>query len=204
MGRLSQAWLFLTILSLRLSQVVRDEGIAIGRLIRKVEETSRDGDSPGNNNVDHWVVSFDGETKEQEVTEKYIGRLVESSETESEEKESAPAPVTLPAKVPPAGGNNSKAKTNGKGVKKGKSPPPAKSKNGDSNGENGRPSTRATFKQGAGDKKILKGIKGVKKGSRSRTPSVSENETVVKVKMNTGTLYLYRGENPRAEFIRTV
>lgn len=32
--------------------------------------------------------------------------------------------------------------------------------------------------------------------------SKKEKEEVVKVKMNTGTLYLYRGENPRAVFVR--
>ena len=35
-------------------------------------------------------------------------------------------------------------------------------------------------------------------------PKVAEHESVVEVKMNTGTLFMYRGDNPRAEFIRTV
>lgn len=42
---------------------------------------------------------------------------------------------------------------------------------------------------------------GSKKGG-PRPGAKSKNEEVVKVKMLTGTLYLYRGENRRAEFIR--
>jgi len=34
------------------------------------------------------------------------------------------------------------------------------------------------------------------------TSSIKQKETVVEVKMNTGTLYLYRGLNPRAVFVR--
>jgi hypothetical protein len=45
-----------------------------------------------------------------------------------------------------------------------------------------------------------KGRKGKKKSSSS--PISKQNETVVEVKMNTGTLYLYRGLHPRAVFVR--
>lgn len=52
--------------------------------------------------------------------------------------------------------------------------------------------------------------KNVRKASKKKTPARKSNprkkskkkEEVVKVKMLTGTLYLYRGEHPRAEFIR--
>ena len=37
---------------------------------------------------------------------------------------------------------------------------------------------------------------------KNRNGSSREKEEVVKVKMNTGTLYLYRGNNPRAVFVR--
>jgi len=37
---------------------------------------------------------------------------------------------------------------------------------------------------------------------KNRNVSSREKEEVVKVKMNTGTLYLYRGNNPRAVFVR--
>lgn len=40
---------------------------------------------------------------------------------------------------------------------------------------------------------------------KGTTTTEDENgETVIKVKMLTGTLYLYRGMNPRAEFVRIV
>jgi len=67
-------------------------------------------------------------------------------------------------------------------------------------------------KNGKKDKQALAAAKRTK-GKNGRflstnahgTASTDENgETVVKVKMLTGTLYLYRGTNPRAEFIRIV
>lgn len=44
--------------------------------------------------------------------------------------------------------------------------------------------------------------RGVSKKGGPRPGKKAKNEEVVKVKMLTGTLYLYRGENRRAEFIR--
>jgi hypothetical protein len=41
--------------------------------VRKIEQ-----DSDSETNVAHWIVSFVGDAEEHEVTEKYIGRLVES------------------------------------------------------------------------------------------------------------------------------
>jgi hypothetical protein len=35
-----------------------------------------------------------------------------------------------------------------------------------------------------------------------QTAQPKDNEQVIKVKLNTGTLYLYRGTNRRAEFVR--
>jgi hypothetical protein len=43
-----------------------------------------------------------------------------------------------------------------------------------------------------------------KNGSKSKRPRQEGDDSVVKVKLLTGTLYLYRGRNRRAEFIRRV
>jgi hypothetical protein len=43
-----------------------------------------------------------------------------------------------------------------------------------------------------------------KNGSKSKRPRQDGDDSVVKVKLLTGTLYLYRGRNRRAEFIRRV
>jgi len=66
-----------------------------------------------------------------------------------------------------------------------------------------RPSTRSAIRKNKVGKALYTGIKDNKKVSKGKK-NKNANETVVKVKMLTGTLYLYRGENPRAEFIRTV
>jgi hypothetical protein len=170
--------------------------------VRKVDQ-----DFDSEPNVVHWIVSFVGDPEEHEVTEKYIGRLVESSETESVKSAQTPPPSAKAAAA--------KSRTNTTRPRRDKSPPhKAKSPPPIVKGEV-RPSTRSTIKQPVkppgkqnGVKKaVVKCIKTVKKppmkvgggGKQS-----AENETVVKVKMLTGTLYLYRGDRPRAEFIRTV
>lgn len=180
--------------------------------MRKIEQ-----DSDSETNVAHWIVSFVGDAEEHEVTEKYIGRLVESSETESVKSTQTPPPARATTTTTTA-----KSRTNTtKSTRKDKSPPrKAKSpQNGSIKGEV-RPSTRSTIKQpvaqpvklGAIKKGAVKCVKTVKKpparggggGGTGGNKPTGENETVVKVKMLTGTLYLYRGDRPRAEFVRTV
>lgn len=170
-------------------QVVRDEGVAIGRLVRKVEQEP-DAD------VAHWIVSFEGDTEEHEVTEKYIGRLVDNSETESIKSRDSPLPTTKSSSSSIGSASLGKS-PNGNAAKKGKSPP---RKSASPHRGGAKPSTRSNNKDG---KSLLKGIKTTKKAPRGQK-QLGENESVVKVKMLTGTLYLFRGENPRAEFVRTV
>jgi hypothetical protein len=63
-------------------------------------------------------------------------------------------------------------------------------------------------RRGKGDgQELFEGIDKItkiKKKARVPAPKVSPDETVIKVKMLTGTLYLYRGLRPRAEFVRVV
>lgn len=178
--------------------------------MRKVDQ-----DSDSETNVTHWIVSFVGDAEEHEVTEKYIGRLVESSETESVKSTQTPPPSTK--------ASSAKSRTNTTTrLRRDRSPPQHKAKSPPpSFKEEVRPSTRSTIKQPvvktqqgkqSGLKKtVVKSVKTVKKplmkngvGGGGGGKQSAENETVVKVKMLTGTLYLYRGDRPRAEFIRTV
>jgi hypothetical protein len=43
-----------------------------------------------------------------------------------------------------------------------------------------------------------------KGGKKTKRPDTPADETVTKVKLLTGTLYLYRGSHPRAEFVRRI
>lgn len=70
------------------------------------------------------------------------------------------------------------------------------------NQESGLPSTDPLDVKEAVDRTFKgKALKGRRVGKRQRAPK-TPGEVVTKVEMLTGTLYLYRGENPRAEFIR--
>mmetsp|Transcript_22255 Transcript_22255/g.32850 ORF Transcript_22255/g.32850 Transcript_22255/m.32850 type:complete len:192 (+) Transcript_22255:161-736(+) len=167
-------------------EILRDEGVAIGRLVRKVDHDEGEG------TVEHWIVSLDGESGEEEVTEKYIGRLVESSDTESLKGDNAPS-FAVATRNDRSGSKNSN-----------------KVKRSNLTGRyervrSTRPSTRSTRRQNGSDEQLLKTVKNIKKISKkTNKPADDSIETVVKVKMLTGTLYLYRGDKPRAEFIRTV
>ena len=164
--------------------------------------------SPASTN--RWIVSFEGEEQEEEITEKYIGRLVDSNESDSLSATSRRAGVKKPVK---AAAGRSIAKHTVTGAS-----PGSKNAVGASDGSD-RPSTRGFttrsgkvggkvpymgIKDGVGGIKKTKKTNGGKKGRGGNHNKKADNETVVKVKMLTGTLYLYRGDNPRAEFIRTV
>ena len=55
-----------------------------------------------------------------------------------------------------------------------------------------------------GKRRLPPGGSSGKNGSKSKRPRQEGDDSVVKVKLLTGTLYLYRGRNRRAEFIRRV
>jgi hypothetical protein len=55
-----------------------------------------------------------------------------------------------------------------------------------------------------GKRRMPPGGSNSKNGSKSKRPRQDGDDSVVKVKLLTGTLYLYRGRNRRAEFIRRV
>lgn len=172
---------------------MRDEGVAIGRLVRKA-----DTDSEGEGLVEHWIVSLDGQSGEEEVTEKYIGRIVEEDDTESKQEGDATT-TDLPVSKGTGTTRLKEKKQNGSKAKRSTLTGRYEQSNKES-----RPSTRAASRNKSGDTKLLKGVKHIKKTSKQshNNNKTSGNETLVKVKMLTGTLYLYRGDKPRAEFIR--
>jgi hypothetical protein len=55
-----------------------------------------------------------------------------------------------------------------------------------------------------GKRRLPPGGSNGKSGSKSKRPRQEGDDSVVKVKLLTGTLYLYRGRNRRAEFVRRV
>ncbi len=117
-------------------------------MLRKIEDNDEDSPSGTGASI-RWKVAFHHGDSEEEISEKYMGRLVESS---NESESSSTNKKSLAKRV-------SKAKNNGR---------------------------------------LATAVKG------SSSDHDENGETVIKVKMLTGTLYLYRGMNPRAEFVRTV
>lgn len=153
------------------AQVVRTSGVEIGTLLHTIEES--DDESPSTSSVTRWMVAFGGDD-EEEVSEKYIGRLVETSSDEGvTAKQTSESNVSKKGEV-------TRKKTKAK---------------------NGR--FQASKKPG---RNVSAQVAGVSRATKARPGPkiVDKDETVVKVKMLTGTLYLYRGKNPRAEFIRVV
>ena len=63
--------------------------------------------------------------------------------------------------------------------------------------------TRSAQSNGTGSLMELPAVTKTKHISTFKVPKVKKNEKVEVVKMLTGTLYLYRGEHRRAEFIRS-
>lgn len=116
-------------------------------MLHKIEDSDDETPSGISTSI-RWKVVFHGDS-EEEISEKSMGRLVESS-NESDSSSTNKKSVAKRA---------NKAKNNGRFAT-------VKGSSSDQHDENG--------------------------------------ETVIKVKMLTGTLYLYRGMHPRAEFVRTV
>jgi len=200
-------------LILLLLQIVRDEGVAIARLVRKADD---DGRGSPSSNVNRWIVSFEGEESEEEISEKHIGRLVDGSNESDSLGNQTPPPAARKAsnannnQGTTKKGNGSKQKQVAHKASKSSSRKTKYNRRSTSptnnNNSNDRPSTRSSIKQSDADRILYSGIKdnASRKTAKGGKKKVGQDETVVKVKMLTGTLYLYRGENPRAEFIRTV
>jgi hypothetical protein len=155
-----------------------------------------------------WVVSFLDET-EEEISENYIGRLAESVKSDSSPSQSGKTtskkPVTKKKVPPPA-----KAKVQRK-VKFGAPEPSEKQALIDAAAAaaayNSRThSTRSAVKKGGPEQTLYEGIQETRKppkGGRKQA-GTKEDDSIVKIKMHTGTLIMYRGLHRRAEFIWSV
>lgn len=157
-------------------QVVRVGGIDVGILLSKDDEDDRSGD------VTHWLVSVDGSSNEEVISEKMLGRVLETvdqSDGSTFEKSMKEKPVkkSTKAKIKSA----SKQKT---GVR--------------------RINTRAAASKTGEDPTFDDVFDDERRQNNPRPKKKDGDETVIEVKMLTGTLFIYRGEHHRVEFVRTV
>jgi hypothetical protein len=141
------------------------------------------------------VVSVQGDSNEEEViSEKALGRVLDDSD-DSVKSATFEKLVTIEKSV-------TSEKSAKKPVKKG-----TKAKNKVASGSKGtrRMNTRATSKSGNGSQSALNDRIDMERRAPSPRPKKKQgDETVIEVKMLTGTLFIYRGENHRVEFVRTV
>lgn len=157
---------------------MRVDTIDIGILLSKDEE-----DDGRSGEVTHWVVSVDGSSEEEVISERSLGRVLETHD-QSDGSTFEKSMKERPAK------KSSKTKN--------------KSVSASSSGQKGnrRINTRAASKNGE-DAVLHDGLEFDRRPN-PRPKKKDGDETVVEVKMLTGTLFIYRGEHRRVEFVRTV
>lgn len=142
-----------------------------------ISKDEQEGDRSGD--VTHWVVSVDGSSEEEVISEKMLGRVLETQD------QSDGSTFEKPLKeVPTKKTTNAKVKQ----VKKRR-------------GGN-RIGTRAN-KSGEDESALNEGFE-TERRPLPRPKKKDGDETVIEVKMLTGTLFIYRGEHHRVEFVRTV
>lgn len=158
----------------RAFQVVRTGGIDIGILLSKdEEEDGRVGE------VTHWVVSVDGSSEEEVISEKALGCVLETqdqSDGSTYEKALKEKPVKKSTEV--------------------------KVKSSSGKNKNRRANTRAASKNG--ENSLLANGLDFERRQTARPKKKDGDETVIEVKMLTGSLFIYRGDDHRVEFVRTV
>jgi hypothetical protein len=159
-------------------QVVRTGGIDVGIILSKANKEG---------GVTKWMVSVDGGSDDEElISEKMLGRILDTSESDDNSSKSAMVDKTV--KQPPAK-KTSKEKT--------------KHVAGGASDANRRVNTRAATKMGGTHNELFSGLDATRKAP-AKPKKKQGDETVVEVEMRTGTLFIYRGNHPRVEFVRTV
>lgn len=142
---------------------------------------SKDEDDDGRyGEAAYWVVSVDGSSEEEVIPEKSLGRILDpnvQSDESTVDKSAAARPIKKAT---------TKAKIKSRSTIKG----------------NRRINTRAAGKNGEATELLL-GLESERKPS-PRPKKRETDETVIEVKMRTGTLFIYRGEHHRVEFVHTV
>lgn len=205
-----------------LVEIVRNNGIAHCQLLYKIDESGNT--SASSSSIPRWLVAFDDESEDEEISEKSLGRLVQRGELnrnhqvhgnagagDGESDSGKSSDKTGGASfLPRRGGKTVSGADKQKKATKAKQMQvkfPSSRVQREDSGVNTRSSARKMREDGvpvtegvlySGIKPGRRGGKRVSRGGKKP----KKNEEVVKVKMLTGTLYLYRGENPRAEFIR--
>lgn len=181
-------------------KVVRVGGIDVGILLLKDDKHRA---------TPHWVVSVEGESSNDEelVSEKSLGRVLESHDSDDTIKS---ATMDKTAKKPPPAKKVTKAKTKvNRAVASSAATTTAAvasaSAASKSTSSSRRMNTRAASKRGGDGHVSLNDGIGVERKVPSPRPRKRQGDgSVVEVKMLTGTLFMYRGDHPRVEFIRTV
>lgn len=209
---------------LRVLQIVRPGNLDVGILLSKTEDNSG-RDSPSSASSNHWIVSVEGKSSEEDVSERYLGRILpprddeDSGHSSSKSKGKAKKPATRNGSKaskdqaededePTEASEEEKPKTNGRAKGTTKQAGKTAHKKGTQAKPDERPTRKYATRRGKGDgEELYEGIEKVVAKKRPKAPAapkVGPDETVIKVKMLTGTLYLYRGLRPRAEFVRIV
>lgn len=145
----------------------------MGILLSKEEE--EDGRSEG---VTHWVVSVDGSSEEEVISEKMLGRVLD----DTEQSDGSTFEKSPKDQIPVKKASNAKVKV----VSKRKKP------------------DRHSITTRSGEEPEFPGGMAFETRQVPKPKKKSGDETVIEVKMLTGTLFIYRGENHRVEFARTV
>ena len=124
-------------------------------------------------------MSVDGSSEEEVISEKALGRVLEThdqSDGSTFEKAMKEKPVKKSSKT--------------------------KVKSSSSKSKNKRANTRAASKNG--DDSLLRTGLDFERRQTARPKKKDGDETVIEVKMLTGSLFIYRGDHHRVEFVRTV
>jgi hypothetical protein len=153
--------------------------------------------------VTYWVIAVEGESLTEEVSERKLGRVIDS--TESDGSTVTVNNNTRKSSLHPSSTNNTgSSKTKGKAVRRGTTAK-VSSQNAAAVNLTLRKTTRSTRRSGE-PVELLAGIEHIPATTKKTTSKrkFQDDGNVTKIKLMTGTLYLYKGKRPyRAEFVRS-
>jgi len=205
---------FLTLLV----KIVRRSGVETGILLKRL-----DAKKGKNDDAMHWLVSVDAKSGggiEEEISEQDLNHFLHSTSNSTNKNGSSGMKsgskghrvATRRSDKAAAKVSDEEKPTGSKSKGKTSKTAETKSKETAITTNNNTHRTRGTRRQRGDDSDLIvadvaeieKLHSNHKRPRVAPKPKVAEHESVVEVKMNTGTLFMYRGDNPRAEFIRTV
>jgi len=163
---------------LSFSQVVRSDGVDVGTLLYKTED--KPYESPSRTSA-HWKVSVEGKEAEEDLSERMLGRVLDVGESDGSTVSTTTTSGVSKAVVKAAADKPTVVKA----------------------ARTTKRSTRAATRSAGGEVELLTGIEAVQlpKKPASKKTKQRNDPNVIKVKMLTGTLFLHRGLNRRAEFV---